>query len=222
MSLLSQTRDICQELELDPVKSKGQNFLIETKVVDDIIKVAALEHNETVLEIGPGLGILTQELVKHAGKVIAVELDKKLFVYLKSKFKTVTNLELIEGDILEILNNFTEKILGKKYKVVANLPYQITSYVLRRLLELENKPTELVVMVQKEVAERICAQAGQMSILAVMVQYYSQPEIVRIVGKNNFWPEPQVESAVLKLRVNKSSGNKIDEKEFFKIGRAHV
>jgi len=217
ISLLSQTQNICQELNLNPVKSKGQNFLVEQKVIDDIIQASESDDNKTILEIGPGLGILTQELINISNRVVAVELDKKLFVYLKEKFKGVKNLELIAGDILELLNNEIIGLLDKKYKVVANLPYQITSHILRRLLELENKPMKLIVMVQKEVAERICALAGQMSVLAVMVQYYSQPEIIRIVNRNNFWPAPQVDSAILKLTVKRTKDTKIDDNKFFKL-----
>ncbi len=217
MNLLSQTQNICQELNLNPVKSKGQNFLVEEEVVDKIIKSSNLNKNETVLEIGPGLGVLTQKLVTQSNKVVAVELDKKLFDYLREKFRGINNLELIEGDILELLDNKIINLLGKKYKVIANLPYQITSYILRRLLEAENKPDEMVIMVQKEVAERICAQPGQMSVLAIMVQYYSQPEIIREVTKNNFWPEPQVDSAILKLIINKTDNHIIDNRKFFKL-----
>ncbi len=217
ISLLSQTQNICQELNLNPTKSKGQNFLIERQIVDDIIKSSNLKSNEIVLEIGPGLGVLTQELLKQTKKVVAIELDKKLFNYLSEKFKRDNNLKLIEGDILELLDNDIINLLGQEYKVIANLPYQITSYILRRLLELKNRPVELVVMVQKEVAERICASAGQMSVLAVMVQYYSQPQIVRLVGKDNFWPAPQVDSAILRLVVKKIDNDNINNKKFFKL-----
>lgn len=215
--LLDQTRELCRQLDIVPTKSKGQNFLVSREVLDKIVAAANLGPEDLVLEIGPGLGILTEELVRRARGVVAAELDKKLFSYLSEKFQGVNNLDLVEGDIIKLLNPAREasqslscvagrhqivKLLGNKdYKVVANLPYQITAHILRLLLEGDNKPQELVLMVQKEVGERICAKRGDMSVLAVMVQYYGQPEIVGIVGKENFWPVPEVDSVIINIKT---------------------
>ncbi|HOZ36778.1 MAG TPA: rRNA adenine dimethyltransferase family protein [bacterium] len=247
--LLEQTKDLCRQLEIVPTKSKGQNFLVSEKILDQIAGAAELNQKDAVLEIGPGLGVLTEKLVERAGIVVAVELDRKLFGYLSDKFKGVKNLELIEGDIIKLLNGQIVKLLGNgEYKVVANLPYQITSHILRLLLEgapttlsasafttaaippstnladrraggETHAPSEMVLMVQKEVGERICAKPGEMSVLAVMVQYYSQPEIIAIVGKENFWPRPEVDSVVLRIKTLKHKSIKTKEKEqdFFKL-----
>ncbi|NMB48648.1 ribosomal RNA small subunit methyltransferase A [Candidatus Kuenenbacteria bacterium] len=231
-SLLDKTKELCRKLEIVPTRSKGQNFLVSREVLDKIVAAANLGPEDLVLEIGPGLGILTEELVRRARRVVAVELDKKLFSYLSEKFKSVNNLDLVEGDIIKLLNYQIVKLLGNKnYKVVANLPYQITAHILRLLLEsaptapareLATPPraggeiTEMVLMVQKEVGERICAKRGDMSVLAVMVQYYGQPEMVGIVGKENFWPVPEVDSAIIKIKRQKSKG-KIKEELFFKL-----
>ncbi|NMC51121.1 ribosomal RNA small subunit methyltransferase A [Candidatus Kuenenbacteria bacterium] len=217
LDLKEQTKNLCKQLDIVPTKSKGQNFLISQGVLDKIITTADLSKEDVVLEIGPGLGILTEELTKRVGRVVAVELDRKLLGYLKDKFGQVKNLELVEGDVIKLLNYQIVKLLeGKKYKVVANLPYQITSHVLRLLLETDSGPSEMVLMVQKEVGERICATKGEMSVLAVMVQYYSRPEMVAVVGREDFWPVPEVDSAIIKLKTQNS---KLKSKEdlFFKF-----
>jgi len=192
--------------------------LVDQSVVEKISQAAELNSDDMVLEIGPGLGILTQELVERAGKVVAVELDEKLLAYLQSRFSGVKNLVLVSGDILQLLPVELLPWLAQPYKVVANLPYQITAVLLRRLLTLKNKPKLLVLMVQAEVAERVCARPGAMSVLAVMAQYYSQPQIVLTVSKDQFWPIPQVNSAVLKLKPkSKFSLPSALENSFFKL-----
>ena len=191
---INHTKDICKELEIWPAKSKGQNFLVSESVRDRIIQAAELNKDDLVLEIGPGLGVLTEELIKKS-KVVAVELDKKLYFYLTNKIK---NLELIQADVLEFLDG-----KDKFNKVVANLPYQITSHVLRMMLE-KNTADEYILMVQREVGERMVAKPGRMSLLSVMAQYYSEPKILFSVSKGNFWPQPKVDSVVVKLKVKSS------------------
>ena len=233
MTIFEQTKILCQRLDIVPAKSKGQNFLISAGVLQDIIKAADLKKEDLVLEIGSGFGILTEQLVSLVGRVIAVELDRKLFAWLKKRFSGAKSLELIEGDIVSLFHCFIVSLLnGHRYKVVANLPYQITSHVLRLLLEAENPPEEMVLMMQKEVAERICAKQGEMSVLSVAVQYYSQPSIISIVGKENFWPKPAVDSAIIKIKRQKArlpapdaagyggqAKGKINEELFFKLVR---
>jgi 16S rRNA (adenine1518-N6/adenine1519-N6)-dimethyltransferase len=173
----------------------GQNFLKN----NEIVASANLKADDLILEIGPGRGILTEELARHAGKIVAVELDKELCNLLRNKFSNNKKVEIIEGDILKI--NLTS-VLGNevsKYKLVANLPYYITSPIIRMFLESETPPSEMILMVQKEVAERIVARPGQMSILAVSVQYYADAEILFEVGKENFEPVPEVDSCVIKI-----------------------
>ena len=193
-----------------PLKRWGQNFLIDERVLKKIVDSANLKKSDIVLEIGPGIGTLTLELAKRvhpikslrgkfngAGKVIAVEKDKKMCEILKDLLEgwNVRNVEIIQDDILKI-----EKLKIKNYKIVANLPYYIVSPVIRKFLELsEARPREMILMVQKEVAQRICAKPPEMSILAISVQFYAKPEILFYVSKNSFWPQPKVDAAVIKI-----------------------
>lgn len=200
-------------------KSLGQNFLVDLKVLSEIIRAADLCNNDEVLEIGPGLGTLTQKLCQRAKKVIAVEKDEKLAEILEKNINDCKNLKIINADILRIK---THKLIPKIYKLVANLPYNITSPVLKEFLTAKNKPSLMVVMVQKEVATRICSLPGQMSILSIMVQLYSDPKIVEIIEPSSFFPAPKVQSAILKID-NIKPKLEIDEKKFFrcvKIGFA--
>jgi 16S rRNA (adenine1518-N6/adenine1519-N6)-dimethyltransferase len=208
-------KHLCQKYGLRPSKNYGQNYLINPEVIEEIVKVANLTKKDTIIEVGPGFGILTFALCERAKKVVAFEIEKKLENYWQAN--SPDNLEIIWGNVLRAPeNNFP-----KNYKVVANLPYQITSPVLKLFLQdLKNKPTELTLMVQKEVAQRICAKPGDMSVLAIAVQYFAQAEIVGEVKCNNFWPEPQVDSAVIKIILNKSSSTREQDERFFRLVKA--
>ena len=168
MNLLSvkDIKGLLQKYDAAPLKRMGQNFLINRGVLEKIIEAADLDKKDIVLEIGPGLGTLTQELAKRAKKVIAIEKDRKFAQILKETLKQYKNVKIIQGDVLEFpISNFQFPIkfqisnfkFPKKYKLIANLPYNIASAVIRRFLETENTPQEMIVMVQKEVAQRICA-----------------------------------------------------------------
>ena len=199
----------------------GQNFLISEKVLEKILKAANLKPEDVVLEIGPGIGTLTKELAKRVEKVIAIEKDKKMIEILKEllECENVKNIKIIEGDILKI-ENWKLKI-ENSYKVVANLPYYITSPVIRMFLEAKSKPSEMVLMVQKEVAQRIIAQPPDMNLLAVSVQFYTKPEIVSYVSKESFWPRPKVDSAIIKIIPRRSAfGSASFCERFFRIARA--
>ncbi|MDD4333299.1 MAG: 16S rRNA (adenine(1518)-N(6)/adenine(1519)-N(6))-dimethyltransferase RsmA [Patescibacteria group bacterium] len=215
MDILKQTKELCRIYDIHPARSKGQNFLISEEIYDKLIEAANLNKDDVVLEVGPGLGFLTAKLAQRAGRVIAVELDDKLAEFLKTglKAQAVDNVEVINEDIIKA-NSL--KLKANSYKVVANLPYNITSIFLRKVLEQEIKPSLMVLMLQKEVAERIIAKPPEMSILAISVQFYAAPKIIEIVKKENFWPQPEVESAIIELKV-KSSKLKVDEKEFFRL-----
>ena len=214
--LLAKTREICRLFEIKPKRQKGQNFLINEKIYDDIIKAADLKESETVLEIGPGLGFLTAKLASKVKRVIAVELDDQLANYLQIgvNAQDIENIEVIRGDILKL--NLV-KILDEPYKIVTNLPYNITSIFLRQFLSNANRPTSLVLMLQKEVAQRIVAAPPDMSILAVSVQYYATAEIIREVKAGNFWPEPRVDSAIIKIIVKEHNFSPETDKKFFQI-----
>lgn len=213
LTLINDIKNICQRLEMSPTKDRGQNFLVNSEVVDKMVDLAEVSRNDVVLEIGPGLGILTQRLVARAGRVVAVELDGKLYEYLSERFKGIKNLELVKADGLKWLE--AGGVGRGDYKVVANLPYQITSRILRLLLSRVNPPSGMVVMVQKEVGERMVAKPGKMSVLSVMVQYYGQPVMVGVVKKGNFWPKPKVDSGIVKVdRVREYAE---EDELFFKV-----
>jgi len=208
-SLMQTTRQLLSRFDQRAKKSLGQHFLVDAGVLHKIIEAAELSPGDTVIEVGPGLGVLTAELTRRAGRVIAVELDDNLAVVLKDTLSWAENLAVVHGNILELapsqlLENSVKpsfRLNGGGYKVVANLPYYITSAVLRHFLEAEVKPSLMVVMVQKEVARAITAQPGEMSLLSVAVQFYGEPKIISKVPARSFYPAPNVDSAILKIKV---------------------
>jgi 16S rRNA (adenine1518-N6/adenine1519-N6)-dimethyltransferase len=218
--LLAQTRDICKLLEIKPARSKGQNFLINEKIYDEIVKAADIRPEDTVLEIGPGLGFLTVRLAHVAKRVIAVELDDKLANYLQMGVDSwgINNVEVVNQDILKFDPGTYLPAIGP-YKIVANLPYNITSIFLRRFLGAAARPSSLVLMLQQEVAERIVAVPPDMSILAVSVQYYAEPRIIRTVKAGNFWPEPEIDSAIIQLDLKPQKLTPAEDKKFFQMVR---
>jgi 16S rRNA (adenine1518-N6/adenine1519-N6)-dimethyltransferase len=222
MNLLEKTQEICKANDIWLTRTKGQNFLIEENIYDQIIAASNLKKDDVVLEVGPGLGFLTAKLAEKAGKVIAVELDDKLAKYLveKKEVEKIDNLEIFNENVLDINSKDTKyQIPKKKYKIVANLPYNITSVFIRKFLTADHAPEEMVLMLQKEVAERICAKPGDMSLLALSVQFFAEPEIVAYVKKENFWPMPQVDSAIIKIKNKKEKIKNIDEKDFFRLAK---
>lgn len=203
-----------------PKKQLGQNFLADKKVIEKIIEKSGLNAHDIVLEIGPGQGLLTYAIAQKVKKVIAVEKDEKLYNYLLKKFENIKNVEFVNEDILEYLKKQENKKSKKqKYKVIGNIPYYLTSHLIRELLALKNKPSEIILMLQKEVAERLVAKKGEMNLLAISVQIFAEPEILFHVSKNSFWPKPKVDSAVIKLKVKKEK-LKIEEEKFFNLVKA--
>jgi 16S rRNA (adenine1518-N6/adenine1519-N6)-dimethyltransferase len=185
-----------RELGLTPSKALGQNFLHDQGIVRRIAESAAIGPDDTVLEIGPGLGILTEELAARAKRVVAVELDDRLAAYLPGVLPP--NVEVVHADALEI---DPAALAGPDYRVVANLPYSVGNAILRRMLEALPPPRTLTVMVQREVAERIAASPPEMSLLAVGVQFYGTPRVLFRIGGGAFIPPPRVESAVLRIET---------------------
>lgn len=204
---------LLKRYDLRPHKGLGQNFLQDPLALENIVKVAEIQPTDTVLEIGPGLGSLTRYLAASAKEVIAVELDKNLFSPLKSVLTPYENVRLIQGDILEI--SPTDLNLTNDYIVVANIPYYITSAVIRHLLESASKPRRVVLTVQKEVAQRICAGPGDMSLLALSVQVYGQPRVVAHIPAQSFFPAPKVDSAVLVIEISPAPRIQADLLEIF-------
>ncbi len=218
--LLKQTREICQMFEIKPSHNKGQNFLINEKIYDDIVKAADIQADDVVIEVGPGLGFLTARLAAQAKRVISVELDEQLAAYMQTGIDSqgVENVTIINENILDF--NFHEFFKAEglpfKYKIVANLPYNISSIFLRRFLTDAHKPELFVLMLQKEVTERIAATPPDMSVLALSVQYFAEPKIIREVKAGNFWPEPKVDSAIIRIDLKDQKFDAQLEKEFFR------
>jgi 16S rRNA (adenine1518-N6/adenine1519-N6)-dimethyltransferase len=184
---------------LRPRKDLGQNFLQDESALQKIVAVADLEPADAVLEIGPGLGSLTRHLALAARTVTAVELDQNLFPALNAVLAPYSNVRLVHGDILEL--DPAELMDASDYVVVANIPYYITSAVIRHLLESASRPRRIVLTVQSEVAERICAGPGDMSLLALSVQVYGKPSIEKTIPAEAFYPAPKVDSAVVKIEI---------------------
>ncbi|MGB8815895.1 MAG: 16S rRNA (adenine(1518)-N(6)/adenine(1519)-N(6))-dimethyltransferase RsmA [Minisyncoccia bacterium] len=201
-------------------KSLGQNFLKNDGVLQKIADTGDISASDIVLEVGPGEGALTEKLLEKGCKVIAVEKDHRLIEILKEKFsKEIKNkkFELIEGDILSTPRTVLD--IGK-YKIIANIPYYITGQFLRKFLETDYQPSEIIVMVQKEIADRIVANDGKESILSISVKVYGSPEIIMKVSRGSFQPSPNVDSAVLQIsNISKKlfTENSIEEEQFFEI-----
>ena len=208
--------ELCKKYNLSPSKKYGQNYLMTKIYIDKMIEAGEISKNDFVIEVGPGFGVLTFALAEKAEKVVSFEIEQKLKEYWEEN--SPENLEIVWGDVLKKFSIFNFQF--SKYKVIANLPYQITSGILRMFLELENKPEKIVVMVQKEVAQRITAKKGDMSVLAISVQYYGQPKTVAKVTKGNFWPSPKVDSAVLLIDNIKSPNNDFSDEYFFEVVKA--
>lgn len=195
-------------------KSLGQNFLTNDSIAQRIVTFANLSKNDNILEIGPGKGILTEYLAISSAHILAIEIDQRLIEPLQKQFK---NIEIINEDILKInLPRLIEENNFQNYKIVANLPYYITSKIIRLFLETKYPPREMILMVQKEVGERIVALDGKESILSISVKFYAEPEILFEVGKENFDPVPGVDSAVIRI-TRKKNPPKADASEFFSL-----
>jgi 16S rRNA (adenine1518-N6/adenine1519-N6)-dimethyltransferase len=216
-SLLGQTKARLRRLGLWARKGLGQHFLIDREAMQMVVAAAELTFEDIVIEVGPGLGFMTTELARRAGRVVAVELDSRLADALKQY--QANNITIINDDILHIEPAMLIGTSG--YKVVANLPYYITSAVLRRFIEASDKPQLMVVMMQREVAQAIAAKVGRMSLLSVSVQLYGQPEIVGYVPAHSFYPPPEVDSAILRITLHDRPVISAENSEdFFKLVRA--
>lgn len=205
-------------LGLSPRKALGQHFLVGRGVVVTIMKAAEIESLDTVVEVGPGLGVVTAELVQRAKRVIAVELDRKLALALERQFGTA-NLRVVCADAREV--DVPELAGGVPYKLVANLPYYAASPILRRFLESSHPPVRAVVMVQREVARNMVAQPGDMSLMSVGVQVYGRPRIAGYVPPSAFYPQPKVTSAIVCIDVYPQPAVELNDREgFFRVVRA--
>lgn len=213
---LKNTKALLSKHGIKPSKGLGQNFLINDSLLEKIIESADIKKGDIVLEVGPGIGNLTTKLAEKSARVVAVEKDEKMVAILKQAVSNFPNLDIVQGDALD--PNF--KTPASSYKIVANLPYYITSPVIRKFLEGDNPPSWMVLMVQKEVAQRICSKPPEMSLLAASVQFYAEAKILFYVSRKSFWPRPKVDSAVIKITPINNHREQISPKLFFKIVRA--
>ena len=223
-NLYNKTKFILKKYNISANKSLGQNFLINDSVVNKIVESAEITKNDLVIEIGPGLGNLTEFLLEKAGKVIAIELDQRMIEILNDRFSLYDNFELINEDVLKVdLNDLIRKNKNseiKTAKIVANLPYYITTPIIMKLLEDKLDIETITVMVQKEVADRLIAIPGEKlsGAITYSVYYYATSENVTIVENNSFIPEPEVDSEVIKLTIRKNQlVNLLNEGHFFKL-----
>lgn len=224
-NILEETRFIMKKYNIKANKNLGQNFLINEEVVNNIVGCSNIEKEDLVIEIGPGLGTLTKYLLEKAGKVICIELDTKMLQILEDRFSLYNNFELINNDVLKVdLKNIIEKEKAegkiKNVKIVANLPYYITTPIIMKLLEEELELESITVMIQKEVADRLIAVPGQKNTGAITysVYYYASSEAIMEVPNSSFIPEPEVTSKVIKLNIRKESiVTPKDKEKMFKI-----
>lgn len=214
-------RSLLQQWNIRPSKGLGQNFLVDCTVLEKIVAAAELTPDDVVLEVGAGLGTLTERLARSAAQVVAVELDQRLIPVLRSALAGFGNVTLIQGDILALDPSALVNVPSDRYSVVANLPYYITSVVLRHLLEANLTPRRMTITVQHEVAQRIVAEPGRMSLLAVSVQFYGRPRLLFRVKPGSFYPAPGVESAVLRIDLHSTPPVDVeDSAAFFRVVRA--
>lgn len=224
-TLIEETKFIMKKYNIRANKSLGQNFLINEQVVNEIVESSKIDKEDLVIEIGPGLGTLTKYLLEKAGKVIGIELDKKMVEILQDRFKLYNNFELYQQDVLKIdlkhlIKKEKENTNIKKVKIVANLPYYITTPIIMKLLEEKLDLESITVMIQKEVADRLIAIPGEKETGAITyaVYYYAIAEAILEVPKESFIPEPEVTSKVIKLNIRKEPPIEVQDKELmFKI-----
>lgn len=199
-----------------PDSDLGQNFLVENRYLDLILEAADPLKGVVALEVGPGMGVLTRELSRRAREVIAVEIDPRMVGILKTACLKCTNLTVKNMDV----RAFDPSGIGD-YKLVANIPYYLTSHLIRKFLEEKNKPKDMVLMVQKEVAARICATPNKMNLLAISVQYYAKPKLVGVVPRDAFYPTPQVDSAIIQITPYTSPlFSDVNTEKFFRLVKA--
>ena len=224
MSLYEETKFIMKKYNIVANKRLGQNFLVDENVVNNIVMSSNLDKEDLVIEIGPGLGTLTKKILEKAGKVICVELDPKMVKIIKERFNLYNNFEVINEDVLKIdLNKIIQENMVDgitNAKVVANLPYYITTPIIMKLLEEKLNISSITVMVQKEVAERLAAIPGDKltGSITYTVWYYTEPQIMFEVPRESFIPEPEVTSSVIKFEIlNKPRIEVEDEENFFRL-----
>lgn len=217
-------KTLLQRYKLNPNKTYGQHFLMDETILEDMIDEAGVKPGEAVLEIGPGIGNLTERLLQHKAKVLALEKDPQFLNVLKSLNKEFNkkNEQNFSYELTDALKfNFSEKLAGVSYKVIANIPYYITGKIVQLFMHAPHKPDSLTLLMQKEVAYNISAKPGQMNLIAISVQLYADAKVVCVVPAHKFYPAPKVDSAVIHIALRKKPKYKIkDEAKLFRILRA--
>lgn len=216
-SLAYKTKQIIKKYEFNFKKNFGQNFLVDERVLDKIVSAADINENDLVIEVGPGIGTLTQAMAKKAGKVVSVEIDKTLVPILGELLADYDNIEIINEDILKVdINELIERHKGMNVKMAANLPYNITTPIIMNILEKHIPMESLTVMIQKEVAYRMNAKPSTKDYgsLSLVTQYYCEPYLVANVPQNCFMPRPNVDSAVIKLTILKEPRVEVKDEQF--------
>ena len=218
-NLLQETKFILNKYQLKANKNLGQNFLIDANVVEKIVEVANIDKQDLVIEIGPGLGTLTKELLEKSGRVLCIELDSKMITILQDRFAMYKNIDIIHEDVLnldmkKIRKEKKEEYQLKTVKIVANLPYYITTPIVMKLLEEELDIESITIMIQKEVADRLVAEPGTAlsGSISYAINYYTEPEVVLEVPNTAFLPAPQVDSEVIKLKIRKEPAVQVKNK----------
>ena len=214
---MAHPKQLLTRYSINPKKSLGQNFLVDDSLITAIVEAAVLSDSDEVFEVGSGLGDLTLQLASKSKRVVGIEIDGRLIPILDERLIDWPNVELIQGDVLDI---DTREVFKGSYKVVGNLPYYITGAILRKFLTSPEKPSAMVCTVQKEVAQRISAGPGKMSLLAFTVQYYAKVTKIRTLKAGSFWPKPDVDSAVIRLDILETLPLSIlDEARFINLAK---
>ena len=216
MSVLKETKFIMNKYHIIANKNLGQNFLVDDEIVLGIVNVANITKNDLVIEIGPGLGTLTKELLERAGKVTCIELDKRMIQILQDRFSMYSNFEIINNDVLKVnLKEIIKKANLPNVKIVANLPYYITTPIIMKLLEERLDIQTITVMIQKEVADRLVTEpgTGDTGAITYAINYYSEPKRLLEVPNTAFIPEPKVNSSVIQLKILKEPKVKVENEE---------
>ena len=219
LTSVRELRNLLYAHNMRPNKAFGQNFLIDRSILMKIVEAAEIDADDEILEVGAGTGVLTRELAQRARRVVAVELERDMLALLAKTTSFNSNVELIARNLLFL--NPVEVFGQAPYKLVANLPYYITAPTFRHFLESANPPRILVVMVQQEVAQRIVAQPGDLSVLAISIQFYGQPRIMAQVPASSFYPAPKVDSAILRVDLHEQAPlSPVERESFFRLVQA--
>ncbi len=217
-------QNLLKHYKLSPNKTYGQNFLMDETILEDMIDEAGVKRGDQVLEVGPGIGNLTERLLQHGAKVLSIEKDPQFLNVLKTldKEHNPKGTQQFSYEVTDVLKfNFAERLKDVSYKVVANIPYYVTGKIVQLFLHATHKPESMTLLMQKEVAYNICAKPGDLNLLAISVQLYAEAKVVAVVPSHKFYPAPKVDSAVIHIAIAKKSKYEVkDEKKLFRILRA--